>query len=659
MISDCNDKSSQLDSGAKNKVLFLYWPLFLILIVTGVVYYDVLDASYIFDDYNLLLSSDCYYGVEKIPAMFTEGKVNQCSYRPMRYVSYAIDYSLFDGATSGYHLTNVLLHLLSVVLVFLISQKLFRKRNPAFWVAAIYALHPVHVDVVAYISGRRDGLAGLFFFLGLWFYLTYLENNKKLLALFAFVALGFGLLSKEMVVTLPAIFIFLEILTLIRQSQEEGRVVEIRGILRELIKRRWWLYGPLLLCAVAFVLYRGVFDSFSNMQGRYWGGSILNNYLTVMAVYFRYFEMIFFPLRLAGDYSLFTVPPVETISDWRWIPGILVTVGLLLAAFRTRFVWPLFSFGILFFFVTLLPVSHIFPHHELMAEHYLYIPLLGLSLAVVDLALKAFYHPIGKRAVFYGASLWLVFCVARVSFRNLDYHDQYTFAASVVRESPDCMRGNLWMGNLSLRSEQREQASEYYLKVLELAEKGPIAAEALWQLATIADYFGNRHKLADYLSRYIRIDQDNTSAKQWLGALWGQLGEFEKSELLLREVVSKEPENRENLLDFSITLMNLGKFSEACEVLEKCRALDSSRVEVVFQLGNCYLAQKDYKNAAEMFGLSIQENPDDVRSLVQMGRVMLDTNRLDEAKRYLLQAQQIAPHDQGVKWLEMRIMTGN
>ena len=191
-----------------------------VMAVTLVSYANSVTNDFVFDDIQLIAEHPLKGGVGKIPQLLGMEGGWGSAYRPVRMISYAIDYSLNEwiwgkvwgggrkeaGLTpAGYHIGNGVYHLVTVLLVFLVTRRLAGSMGVGLLAAGLFALHPVHTDSVTYLSGRRDILFTLFYLLGFYYFLRYRETGKWQWLAGTCAAYGLSLGSKEMGVTLPLI----------------------------------------------------------------------------------------------------------------------------------------------------------------------------------------------------------------------------------------------------------------------------------------------------------------------------------------------------------------------------------------------------------------------------------------------------------------------
>ena len=538
----------------------------LALVLCVFAYWPALSGGFIFDDFPLLVNQTCWRGVDRIPSILgVSGEPQACGYRPIRYVSHAIDYSIAGMSATAFHLSNLLHHLVAFLAVFALFRRLTGSLEAAVG-AAIWALHPVNSDVVAYISGRRDLLTGLFFVLAL---LPLIPRPGKQLNLrglaISIVFFWLAFRSKEMAVTLPVVagwFVVTQHHTAIRP-----------------ILRRSWRYAPFAVLAGWFFLDRAILRPHTHIEG-WWGDSITSNFATVLALYPRYFELVLWPARLIGDYYRNTIPIAESFSDPRSLLGgsllIVLVGGIVVSMCRKQ---PLVAFGLGWFLITMLPVSHIIPHHELFAEHYLYIPLMGLVIAALPLIRWAVARKrrtsqlLSWTAV---ASILLVFA-GRTHVRGYDYRDEITFNLAAFQHTPNNLRVLYTLGINYAESDECELAFLFLNGAINLVEPGSILSH---------------QSLAAHIQCNERLE--NPSSRQ-----------------LLDRFVSEFPDHPFGLVRLGRLAFEEGDDNLAIELLERAQA-DGARVApwVLDTLASAYNRSGRHQDA-----LVLLSSPDSVRTL--------------------------------------------
>jgi protein O-mannosyl-transferase len=290
------------------------------------------------------------------------------NWHPLTWLSHAADWQLFGANPSGHHATNILLHALNAILVFLVFRKLTGATWPSALCAALFAWHPLRVESVAWVAERKDLLCGFFFFLTLLSYAHYAENreapNRKLFYGLTILFFAFGLMSKPMLVTLPFLLLLLDFWPLRRFDNST-----LRRLLFEKL--------PLFILAAASCIV----TFFAQKQG----GAIvenlpLQNRLINSAVSIAdYLGKFFWPFNLSVTYPLPSSQPFATAA----FATILVVVLTLLAFGQARR-RPWLLIGWLWFLGMLVPVLGLVQVGlQAMADRYTYLPMLGLQLALL------------------------------------------------------------------------------------------------------------------------------------------------------------------------------------------------------------------------------------------------------------------------------------
>lgn len=437
-----------------NRSRLIVWSLPLIGVLLAGLYWPAIQGEFLFDDVVLLVANDCWRGFDQLASALDSGT---CSYRPFRYVTFALDYTFFGLDSTWMHVSNLLYHMIVVSLVFLV----FRRYSSA-WVAVllalVWAVHPVHMDSVAYISGRRDVVSTLFFLLA-FLQLAHVPTKQWRLRhlILGLVFYVLGLLTKEMAVTLPAVVVWAVVVGFWHKSAS----------IKRHLARYWPGYVFSLAIAVAFVVHRGVINSASALHGQWWGGTVSTNFATALALYPRYLGLMVWPDPLIGDYFPTTIPLAAGFTDPRSLLGLALIVSLLaVIAVALKRGWTATAVGLGWFLLTMLPVSHIFPHHELFAEHYLYLPSIGLVLALTPIFQRMLSSTRRMKTVaLIAIGLIVVAFSVRVAKRAPAWGSELQFYQSAVQDAPENGRVLYTLGVNYAEIEECEQA----LSILEPA----------------------------------------------------------------------------------------------------------------------------------------------------------------------------------------------
>lgn len=418
-------------------------------------YWNSLGNQFVFDDQYLVLIYSRPRSLSHLLSMLID------SYRPVRNLSYILDFAVWGANPFGFHLMNVLIHAANTILVFFLVRRFELSPAMAALAAVIFAVHPIQTDAVSYISGRRDVLFTLFYLAAFLSYLTFRSRNSRphFVMFLGFWALS--LMSKEMAASLPLI-IFLWNFCELWGAETGSPAKRTLRAAKEALKKDRWLYLALAVAAVAFIWYMLFVRQASGRAGagglHYWGGSIFATALTVVRVHAWYLKQLVYPTPIAQYFGAF--PVSESLWDWRAIVSLAVVGSAIAAGFillkRNR----LMAFAVLSYFALLLPVSQIIPHHELLADHYLYLPMMSFGLFIA-LVVKEFAVRAGlARQIAYAivTAAILAFAILTI-IRNRDWKDDFSVWQANYKAVPESPRASTNLGNLIARNDpQRAEA---------------------------------------------------------------------------------------------------------------------------------------------------------------------------------------------------------
>ncbi len=543
---------------------WLHWTLGAIAgiaIVTGVVYANSLHNEFLFDDLETIVELGRRGGYEAYAPLrnLLRGGL---AYRPIRTASYAFDYALSGLDPWGYHLSNIAYHTLSAVFVFLIAQTLFARVRPAIVTALIFAVHPIQTDSVTYMSGRRDVLSGLFVLAGFYAFLRYRRSAHRGYLALAMLAYPLAFFSKESGIILPLLCFSYDLVERVRVNARRPSVPPLREIWRAALtafRDDRLLYLPFLILGAGLASYV-LFLVRGTWQRSYHGGTFWLASLTMARVFIHYITLLLFPVRLSADYSYNAFPVTTSWTDARALIAavILAAVGYgVVSCLGWR---PLAAFGGIWFFVALLPVSQIVPHHEMMAEHYLYVPSVGFFLMVVALIDPLLDHPRLAPAISIGVALALILLSLRTVWRNRDWKDDLSLWSQTVRVAPEAARARNNLGGAYLRRGQLALAQEQLEAALRIR---PDLASARANLGKLYLDRGAPERAELELLEALRLKGNEMIPRLWLGVAYVRKGQMADAEQQFRSVLSSPPYDAYAYNNLGAIFARSGRVAEA------------------------------------------------------------------------------------------------
>jgi hypothetical protein len=321
------------------------------------------------DDYPYVLENWVIrgFGYANFKAAFTGYFVG--NYAPVQIISYMVDYLLWGLKPAGYLVTNILCHILNGVLLYLLLLRLRLEPFPAGIAAAIFLLHPVQVETVAWISQRKNLLAMLFFLVALWQYISWREQEGRRFGhyLLSLLALALALLSKSVAVIFPLVILLYDLCF----GDGESRRLTLRDKL------------PYLAVAALVAFLALISQSQEQGGGRrgFPGGSPVTTLFTMLPVLAAYLGDCLYPHNLSPYYmTLVRKTPDMAVLLAALLVIVLIALGVLLFRRNRRL---FFYYAV--FFAGLIPVSQIVPLIPLKHDRYLYFPMLGFAGLVAEL----------------------------------------------------------------------------------------------------------------------------------------------------------------------------------------------------------------------------------------------------------------------------------
>ncbi len=477
------------------------------------------------DDNVYILNNGVVHGFswEHIRSAFCIGTGNIGQYNPLALLSFMLDYTFWGLNPGGYHLTNIIIHLLNGLLVYRLITKLHGDRLVSLAAAALFLLHPVQVESVAWISERK-GLLSLFFMLIAWErYLVYraAATDKRGLAYgLSLLCFLLSLLAKTASVVLPVILLSYDWCF----ASKDKRV-----FFRDKV--------PFVVVAVIFAaieIYAEQPDKGGSLAG-YHGGSPLATFFTMLPVFCRYLRLLVWPAGLNIEHW----PSVHRAFDLE-VAGAILLLAVIFAAgvflFRRE---RRLGFWFLFFWVGLLPVSQIVPLFLLMYEHYLYLPIIGFAALAgsgVAFVRSRVPYPLVITVLL---AFWIA-ALSEVSFqRTAVWRNSLSLFTDSATKSPGAFRVWWVLGGIYRLSGDFPAAQRSYEKSLEL---NPKSTDVLWELGNMHAERGEFDKGFHYLDRLHAINPTYVKGWDTHGDIHRDRREYAEAEEAYLRVMELQPD---------------------------------------------------------------------------------------------------------------------
>jgi len=398
-------------------------------------------------------------------------------YRPLTILFFKLEYALGGGSPKPFHAVNILLYVAASVLVFYLARR-FLPLWAAWLAAALFAVHPVHVEAVANVVGQSELLVAVSLLGATILYLRDRQRGELRPSTAAWIVLLYaaGCLSKEHAIVLPAILVAAELTVL-------GSDSELRARLRSPSVRTFYL--TLVLVAVGFMAARSVvlsdhsiggftpFTPFATLKT-----TPVQRILTAFGVVPEWLRLFLFPVHLASEYGPPDIPIAQGLALWQ-LPGLLLLIAIVAIAFVIRRREPAIGFGIAFLCITLLPSSNfIVPAGIILAERTLFSPSIGAMIAVAGL-LAVLARRYSWRTVRPSPSalvvvtLVLAAAIARSTLRTRVWKDNTRLFDQAVLDVPDSYRAHFMLGAWAFENGDVRRGEIEYRRALKLFPYDP------------------------------------------------------------------------------------------------------------------------------------------------------------------------------------------
>ncbi len=537
--------------------------LFLIIFLVFFVYFNSLHSPFLWDDevmvvQNPLIKSwrfaDDIFKFSAFGERWDPGKF----YRPLQIFSYLIDYSLWKNTPFGYHLTNVSLHAVNAALVFWLLTLIFQNGVMAFISTLLFAIHPVHIEAVTYISGRGDLI---FLCLSLISFITFLLALKGRRALFflSFLSAGLAFISKENALPLPLI---MTVYGVLMYRSEVRRVTS-------------FIFLSLLnMTAMGYVLYRMV-GLKGQMTGTYSEialASFTERLMTIPHLLVTYIRLLFFPHPLHMEYHF-----VEKhwVNPYLWIglPIIAIGFGLGLAFMKRKADQKKGVFFLLFFFLGLGTVYHIpVPLAATLREHWLYLPSIGMIAFCVLLGktvISRYPHPFVRHGFIVLAFVFGAGFTYKTIERNEDWKDPLLLYEHDLRLEPKSFVLHNNAGVIYYRMGLFKEAKKAFVNAVQ-ASPFQAYGTAYNNLGVILEAEGEVEDAVTHYKTSIQTSQYQLAYRN-LARIYTQQGKNQEAISLLEEAIIIHPLYNELYYLLSSIYLSQEEKEKARTVLLKLR----------------------------------------------------------------------------------------
>jgi protein O-mannosyl-transferase len=545
----------------------LTWGVFAQTLRYDFVNYD--DPSYVYQ--NTRITSG--FSLSNIVWAFTH--VHSGNWHPLTTITHMLDCQLYGLKASWHHFTNVLLHTIAVVLLFLALQRMTGALWQSAFVAAVFAVHPLHVESVAWIAERKDVLSAVFFMLTLLAYFHYTRAPSTGRYLLVALGVALGLMSKPMLVTLPLVLLLLDYWPLDRiKGQSSGAT---RPLLQVVIEKIPLIALSVVSSIVTFLAQREAIGWTEQLP-------IMDRLSNAIVTYVVYIWQMLWPAKLAVFYP----HPENRLPIWAIFLAVIVLVGITAAAFILRKKAPYFITGWLWYLGMLVPVIGLVQvGWQGHADRYTYLPQIGLYIAVTWAVADATVSWRFQRTTLgVVAALLLSVLSWRARLQTTYWRDSETLFTHALAVTS---KNDVALNNLGIIFLDKGQLDEAILKLRAAIDLRPDNGPAHDNLAKALLQKGQLPEAMVQYRKFLEIEPKNVEARNTLGTALIQQGRVSEAIAQWQEALAIQPNNgnaASNLAWVFATCPedSIRNGSRAVELAEKAMRLSGGKIPMVFRI---------------------------------------------------------------------------
>jgi tetratricopeptide (TPR) repeat protein len=521
------------------------------------------------------------------------------NWHPLTWISHMIDCQLF-GTNAGRHLlVNTLIHAANTLLIFYFLLRTTHARWPSALVAALFALHPLHVESVAWASERKDTLSTFFGLLSLIAYVRYAEARSISRYAWVAITLGLGLLAKPMLVTWPFLMLLLDYWPL-RRLQGLDASHQLSS-LRKLVVEKLPLFALVAVSMIITLLAQSHGGAVRTFAAAPVGFRLSNGVVS----YATYILLMFWPNNLAVYYPL----PLTGIPTWQVIGAAFLLIGITALCLFERRNRPYLIVGWLWFLGTLVPViGFVQVGGQTMADRYFYIPSIGLFIALVfgfsDLAKSWRVAPPLSAGIAAGVLLILA---TLTNAQIQRWRDSFTLFEHTLAVTPRNLHIEHNLGLAMGSAGRYDEAAAHFEKALQIDAN---FYDGLVGMGVTREFQGRLPEAIDYFQAAIHSQPDTPTAHLQLGrVLWKQSSDQAALEEIGR-ASQLAPKDAEIRADFGLALQLVGRIPEAIEQFHEALRMNPDNAETHANLGLALLGSGKPQESIPEFETALRLKPE-------------------------------------------------
>ena len=637
-----------------------------LVLMTWIVYFQVRNFEFVYfdDDVYVFENQHVLSGLtwDNVRWSLThDASTETASWHPLTWLSLMLDGQFYGKDAGGYHLTSVLFHTANVLLLFAVLRRMTGAVGKSAFVAALFAVHPMQVESVTWISERKDVLSTFFGLLSLWAYVRFARRPAARWYLIALTAFVLSLLSKQMLVTLPFLLLLLDWWPLRRiqwgPPLDESTAGAADAFGRDFANeegepacppRSWgrllWEKSPFFVVTAVFCVVamraQQQGDALVTLEQLSFGLRTSNAVVT----YVIYIVMHVWPYHLACFYPYPESIPLLDVAGSAVLLMLITLVAITQARRR-----PYLLVGWLWYLGTLVPVIGLVKQGaQQMADRFMYVPSVGLFIAATWLV--AAVVPMGflqRRALPCLATVILIAYTA-IAWRQTSYwRDSITLFehALTVTEKNDLIHNNL--GVVWQIKDHLDKAIHHYQQAIKVEPLHVTAHVNLGKVLTMQERF---NEAIEQYQTAVKIDPERLTAYNNLGSLLCEQGRWDEAVRCLRKAVTIDPQDGTARLNLGFALIGQGEFDEARRCFQEAARINpvltvtnQGLASYHVKIGETLAALGKFPQAIIQFRAALRRIPGYADARYDLALALLRSGEQDEAQKNYIRVLLVRP----------------
>jgi protein O-mannosyl-transferase len=594
------DKKKQNYTDKVNDFVIKYFNIisFILIALAGIIAYsNSFSCSFHFDD------EDNITGNPIVKNLSNFSHINYWLHpgRQIAYLSFALNYHFNKTEVFGYHLINLIIHIITGIFAFLLTKLILTLNNStkikynknkdwlALFAALFFIVHPLQTQAITYIVQRMASMAAMFYVISIYLYATgriehvhknYLTNGFILYFL-AFLSGILGVLSKQNAATFPFAMILFEFFFIRNKDNKIFRHYIIMSSL------------AIIVLSIIFLIINPTILTSGASEGINISG--IDYFINQFIVIVRYLQLTLLPINQCLDYGsvAFNFPFILSFWNLEVMGCFLFLAGLIVLAVYLFKKNKALSYGLLWFFLTLSIESSIIPIADPMYEHRMYLPMLGLGLFLIS-SIFILLNKLKPLNIFLFLSVLILTLCITSHYRN-----------------------EVWKNGITLWSD--------------VIKKAPYNARAWSNKGTALSYLKKYEEALKYYDEAIRLKPDYPEAWFKKGKALDDLRKYEEAIKCYDEAIKQKPDKYEAITNKGLALANLNKFQEAIFYYDEAIKIEPGDIKAWNNKGGALFSLRNYEEASKCFDEAIKLNPENPDAWNNKGSALYSLNKNEEA----------------------------